>query len=403
MRKKLLSIFILTFLVASTLVGCSGDPTSTSSTLTIFSITEGTVLVMKAGADDWTQATPEMPLDVGDTIKTGDNSSAEITFFDGSTIELEAGTQIEITSLDTSPDTGTKTITLMQTIGTTISRVTKLLDPASSYAVETPSGVAAVRGSTLIVRIVFDDPNYEDGTVLMTCMEGDIWAVWNGVEVQILEGYTCVIGPDGLLELVPPNEPPQEETSDVTDEGTAGGEDVTDEGASNGESEELQPGGSTIVLTPEELADLRDILNSITSGGNGQNGGGGNDQTGGGGNDQTGGGTTATIEIKITSNPNGGAVYIWDATAGDWFTEGTEATDPGGVSFELAGDHHYYIWVAGEDTTYDPKTYPEDWTEESAPEGDAQAVYGLGEDAKETGNNPFHFSGNETQGQGQGN
>jgi hypothetical protein len=68
---------------------------------------------MKAGADDWTEATVGMSLEVGDTIKTGDDSGAEITFFDGSTIELEAGTQIEIASLDSSPDTGTKTITLM--------------------------------------------------------------------------------------------------------------------------------------------------------------------------------------------------------------------------------------------------------------------------------------------------
>ena len=195
MRKKLLSIFVLTFLVASTLVGCSGDPTSTSSTLTIFSITEGTVLVMKAGTDDWTEARAEMPLEVGDVIKTGDDSGAEITFFDGSTIELEAGTQIEITSLDTSPDTGTKTITLLQTLGTTINRVTKLLDPASSYDVETPTGVAAVRGSVLVVRIL------DDGTVLITNVEGHIYFIGQGEEVQIPEGAQ-VIATNETAELV---------------------------------------------------------------------------------------------------------------------------------------------------------------------------------------------------------
>jgi len=156
---------------------------------------------MKAGTDDWTEATVEMSLQVGDIIKTGDDSGAEITFFDGSTIELEAGTQIEITSLDSSPDTGTKTITLMQTIGTTISRVTKLLDPASSYAIETASGVAAVRGSTMIVRIVFNDPNYEDDTVLITSLEGDIYYVGNGEELQLPEG-SQVIATNETAELV---------------------------------------------------------------------------------------------------------------------------------------------------------------------------------------------------------
>ena len=191
MRKKLLSILALTILVTSTFVGCSGAP-STSSTLTILSITEGNVLVMKTGTDSWTEAEAGMSLEVGDTIKTGDDSGAEITFFDGSTIELEAGTQIEITSLDSSPDTDTKTITLMQTIGTTISRVTKLLDPASSYAIETPSGVAAVRGSMMIVRIIFDDPNYEDGTVLITNLEGHIYFIGHGEELQLPEGAQVI-------------------------------------------------------------------------------------------------------------------------------------------------------------------------------------------------------------------
>ena len=191
MHKKLLSILALTILVTSTLVGCSGA-SSTTSTLTILSITEGQVFVMKAGTDDWTKATVDMSLEVGDTIKTGDDSGAEITFFDGSTIELEAGTQIQITSLDSSPDTGAKTITLMQTIGTTISRVTKLLDPASSYAVETPSGVAAVRGTIMIVRIVFDDPDYEDGTVLITNLEGLIYFIGHGEELQFSEGVQVI-------------------------------------------------------------------------------------------------------------------------------------------------------------------------------------------------------------------
>jgi VCBS repeat-containing protein len=191
MHKKLLSILALAILVTSTLVGCSEAP-SNSSTLTILSITEGEVFVMKAGTGDWTEATVEMTLAVGDTVKTGDDSGAEITFFDGSTIELEAGTQIRITSLVSSPNTDAKTITLMQTIGTTISRVTKLLDPASTYAVETPNGVAAVRGTIMIVRIVFDDLDYEDGTALITNLEGHTYFIGKGQELQFSEGAQVI-------------------------------------------------------------------------------------------------------------------------------------------------------------------------------------------------------------------
>jgi hypothetical protein len=191
MRRNLLSILALSILVTSTLVGCESSP----STLTILSIAEGDVFVMKAGADEWMEGAVEMSLEVGDMLKTGDDSGAEITFFDGSTMELEAGTQIEITSLDISADTGATTITLMQTIGTTISRVTKLLDPASRYEVETPTGVVAVRGSGVEIRVS------EDGTSWGCNLEGDIWATAQNSDLQIPEGRCFIMRPGHPPEL----------------------------------------------------------------------------------------------------------------------------------------------------------------------------------------------------------
>ena len=183
MRSKLLSILVLSVVVASTLAGCGSSP----STLTILSITETDVFVMKAGVDDWIEAEIGMSLGVGDTLKTGDDSGAEITFFDGSTMELEAGTQIEITALDISADTRVTTITLMQTIGTTIFRVTKILDPASRYEVETPTGVVAVRGSAAETHVT------EDGITWTCNLGGNVWAAAQEVELQIPEGRCCII------------------------------------------------------------------------------------------------------------------------------------------------------------------------------------------------------------------
>ena len=191
MGKRLLSILVSLILVAWTLVGCAPS----SSTLTILSITEGSVSVMKSGSTSWMEAEVGMSLGVGDSIGTSDDSSAEITFFDGSTIELQAGTEIEIASLDISTDTGSTTITLQQRIGNTISRVTKLVDPASRYEVETPTGVVVVRGSAVQVYVI------EDGTTQATNLEGDIWALAQGVELQVPEGRRCVIRPDQPPEL----------------------------------------------------------------------------------------------------------------------------------------------------------------------------------------------------------
>jgi len=210
MRKKLLLLLILTTLVASTLVGCSQEP---SSTLTILSITEGDVLIMKAGTDTWVEAQVGISLEAGDIIKTGDDSSAEITFFDGSTVELQPSTEVEVVSLDISADTGSTTITFEQTVGATISRVINIIDPASRYEVETPAGVVAVRGSVLVVCVI------EDGTTWIANQKGNIWTRAQDVELQVPEKRKCMLKPLLPPELMPPNRPPlAEDDAAITDE-----------------------------------------------------------------------------------------------------------------------------------------------------------------------------------------
>jgi hypothetical protein len=168
---------------------------SAPSTLTILSISSGEVFVMRAGSADWIKADAGISLEVGDSVKSGANSKAEITFFDGSTIELEAGTQIQVTSLAVAADTGSTTILLKQEVGKTISRVTKLADPASRYEVETPACIAAVRGSIMQVEVV-------DGKTWVTCIEGNVWVIANGVALKVPEGQTCLVVPGGAPELL---------------------------------------------------------------------------------------------------------------------------------------------------------------------------------------------------------
>jgi len=144
---------------------------------------------MKEGTVSWVEAEVGMSLVPGDIIRSGGNSSAEITFLDGSTIELQAGTEIEVVSLNISTETNSSTVRLGQTIGSIIFRVTKIVDPASHYEVETPTGVVAVRGSAMQITVV------EDGTTQACNLEGDVWAIAQGVELQIPEGRCCVTRP----------------------------------------------------------------------------------------------------------------------------------------------------------------------------------------------------------------
>jgi VCBS repeat-containing protein len=207
MHNKLLLMLALTILVASTLVGC-GEGSPTPSTVATLSEIEGEVSVMEAGTESWMDGQVGMSLVVGDTVKTGNNSSAEITFLDGNTMELEADTEIEITSVDVSTDTGGTTVTITQTIGTVISRLTQLLDPASSYETVTPSGVTSVRAypthpATAVVGVT------GNGTTWIANQGGNISTEGQvGLPLLIPDGQRGLIMPGHSPELMPPNLPP---------------------------------------------------------------------------------------------------------------------------------------------------------------------------------------------------
>jgi uncharacterized repeat protein (TIGR01451 family) len=185
MSKKLLLILVLAFLLVATLAGCRG------ATLTTLSVVEGNVLIMKQGADTWVEAQAGMNLEPGDTIKAGDNSRATITFFEGSTIELEPGTEVNVAELSVAA-TGSTTIRLKQDLGKTVSRVEKLTDPASRYEVETPAAVALVRGTRMGVTV------FADGFTWVDNWEGSVVAQIGGKEYPVSVGYRLPVRPGEL-------------------------------------------------------------------------------------------------------------------------------------------------------------------------------------------------------------
>ncbi|MBL7209446.1 MAG: FecR domain-containing protein [Dehalococcoidia bacterium] len=144
---------------------------------------------MKAGTDTWSKASADMTLEAGDSIKTGVFSRAVITFSEGSTIELKADTEVGVTDLSISEDTGSTIIRLWQQIGKTKSRVEKLVDPASRYEIETPAGAAVVRGSEADVTVA------ADGTTTIDNIEGQWSAIAQGEEQPIPEGKQSTIVP----------------------------------------------------------------------------------------------------------------------------------------------------------------------------------------------------------------
>ena len=193
-KKKLITLSIVLSMAFAALgmlplVGCTNSPDQQA----VLSMKDGDVFVMEAGAGNWVEAQVSQILEEGDTIKVDSDSRAEITFFEGSTIELEAGTIVGISELTVAADTGSTTIMLSEEVGRTISRVSKLSDQASRYEVETPACVAAVKGSVMEVYVD------QEGITQVLNQEGTVVATSQGSEVQI---------PEGMQSTVIPGQPP---------------------------------------------------------------------------------------------------------------------------------------------------------------------------------------------------
>jgi predicted small lipoprotein YifL len=184
----------------------AGDVTSTP--LAVLSDVAGSVLVTKSGGTGWLNGETGMPLGPDDKIRTEAGSSAAVTFFEGSTVELEAGTEISLAELG---QAGTTThIKIKQEIGNTLSRVKKLVDPASSYEVQTVAAIASVRGTTLTVYVD------ENGVTTVGNIEGKVSVTAQGIEVMLPEGTSSTTVPGET-----PGEPKSNNTPPPSDTPTA--------------------------------------------------------------------------------------------------------------------------------------------------------------------------------------
>jgi hypothetical protein len=154
-----------------------GSTAKAFTPLTVLSIVGGNVHVLKTGTQDWSNGEENMILQTGDKIKTDPGAKATITFFDGSIIDLNGNTEISLDKLSGKTASSAKIIQITQEIGETTSRVVKLVDPVSRYEISTTSAVAAVRGSTMVVRVTLDKMTQVynvEGTISITAQGQEV-------------------------------------------------------------------------------------------------------------------------------------------------------------------------------------------------------------------------------------
>jgi len=110
-----------------------------STTLTIIT---GPVFVRHAPGE-FGPADDGSVLGPGDTVKTGPGSRAVLTYFEGSTVEIEPDSQITIDTAHANPD-GSTVVVMQQDLGTTWHVVTHLVTGGSKYEVHTTAATASV-------------------------------------------------------------------------------------------------------------------------------------------------------------------------------------------------------------------------------------------------------------------
>lgn len=156
-----------------------------STSVTVLS---GDVFV-RQGASDYVAAFDGMVLNEGDTIRTGADARAVLTYFEGSTVTLEPDTQLTIENAATLADGGT-VVVMTQAFGRSWHVVTKLITGSSKYDVRTPASTASVRGTQFEVNSGEAETTISTTEGIVVSHVNDLTRRGVTVEVPVAAGMT---------------------------------------------------------------------------------------------------------------------------------------------------------------------------------------------------------------------
>jgi len=201
------SLALITVLLVSvgTTAGAASDWTASSlpaqpgqqiedsnASLTILN---GEVFLRKTGSEEWTAIAENTWVAAGDTVKTGENGAAVLTFLDGTEAVLDPNTEMSVEVLRLVSDEPID-IQLRLWIGSTWHKISKFCLPESRYEIDTPSAALVARGTSWWVHV---DESQDTSAVILAG------------QVDIEGEYTAGI-PEGLTpeDLVPEHLMPEE-------------------------------------------------------------------------------------------------------------------------------------------------------------------------------------------------
>lgn len=166
-----------------------------AATLTVL---HGNVDAQK-GATDFAPALDGDLLSTGDVVRANDTGNAVLTFFDGSTLTVQSGSQVKVASLVRTGSGGIQ-VTIEQTLGKTWASVQKLSGD-SKFEIKTPTSTAVVRGTAfetnveVVNGVTTTTIKTDEGTVLVTADAGGQTSVPAGSQVSVPQGAPAPANP----------------------------------------------------------------------------------------------------------------------------------------------------------------------------------------------------------------
>ena len=142
---------------------------------------------------EFIEGLPGAKISAGDRLTTGDSSYATVQFADKSQMRLGPESEVVFDTLTSYGDTGMVDTRVRVLRGGAESTVSPQVGPGAVYRIGTPSGVAAVRGTTFRTRA-------KDDTSFIEMTEGEVqFDTPTGDQVDVEAGKGLVASPEGAI------------------------------------------------------------------------------------------------------------------------------------------------------------------------------------------------------------
>jgi hypothetical protein len=193
MKKVLVVLLLIVAGVAAFLYFPRGGTTTSAQNAATLAILNTAIEGARSGAA-FSPALDGEVYATGDLVRANVDGRAVLTFFDGSSLSVDPGSQVKVVALNRVPADGIQ-VTIEQSLGRSWQSVQKLKTPDSRYEVRTPSTTAIVRGTAFLTLVqplatggTQTTYQVDEGTLQVNATAGGSVTVTAGNQVTIAEG-----------------------------------------------------------------------------------------------------------------------------------------------------------------------------------------------------------------------